>query len=418
MKKDKKEEWEAARLAAVREYRVTNTAPEKEFDDITALASMICGTPMSLITFLDEEKQWVKSGFGTDLKESPLDVAFCAHAIRQPKETFMVPDARKDIRFAENPLVTKDPNIVFYTGIPLVNPDGHALGTLCVLDQKPKKLSEQQLSALKMLAQQVVKLLELRKAGYDLSDIRENLAIRNKELEQFAYVVSHDIKSPLSSIVLTSEMLREGFGDNIDAGNEQLLGVLNRATGKIKNLVDGMQMYYRAEKAAGEQPELFDLCKCLDEVVEQVTLPANGEIRYSPEQVMIYANREALEQILLNLTRNALRYNDKAQPLIAIGFREEEDDYHFEVSDNGQGIATEDRERVFLPFTNLGVQDNTGTLGVGIGLSTVKKLVERMGGSVRVRSSSPAGSTFIFSVRKYQEVQQMMPGKRSIPAGT
>jgi signal transduction histidine kinase len=402
----------------VKEYRVTGTAVEKEFDDITALASMICETPISLITFLDDEKQWIKSGHGTDLRETPLDVAFCAHAIQQPRETFMVADARQDIRFADNPLVNKNPNIVFYTGIPLVNTDGHALGTLCVLDQKPKKLTEQQLQALKMLAHQVVKLLELRKNSYDIRDMKENLEIRNKELEQFAYVVSHDIKSPLSSIVLTSEMIRESLGDNLDEGNEQLLGVLNRASTKIKNLVDGMQMYYRAERVAMDEPVSFDLSQCLEEVTEQTRMPAGGEIRFSPGQTMLFANRNALEQILLNLTQNAVRYNDKAKPLIAVGFREDETDYQFEVSDNGRGIAKEDQERIFLPFTNLGQADNAGTLGVGIGLSTVKKLVERMGGKISVRSSSPAGSTFVFSIRKLREVQQLTTGERSVPAGT
>jgi GAF domain-containing protein len=241
---------ENERLAALREYHILDSGAEKEFDEITMLASEICQTPISLVTMIDEGRQWFKAGFNLPVSEISRDIAFCSHAINHPLEPFVISDLRKDKRFSDHPFVTGEPHVVFYTGIPLTNPDGYALGTLCVLDTKKKKLSKNQLRSLQILAKQVIQLLELRKANMRLKTLKEDLESRNEELEHFAYVVSHDIKSPLSSIVLSSEMLRENFGVGIDEENDQLLKVLNRASFKIKNLVDGILAYYRAESHA------------------------------------------------------------------------------------------------------------------------------------------------------------------------
>lgn len=161
---------EEERLAALREYQVLDTAPETAFDEIVRLAAYICGTPVSLVSLIDEHRQWFKAKFGIEgIEETPRDVAFCAHAILSPREPLVVPDATQDPRFADNPFVTQEPHIRFYAGVPLVTPEGQALGTLCVVDYQPRQLSPEQLEQLKALAHQVVAQLELRRTLRELA---------------------------------------------------------------------------------------------------------------------------------------------------------------------------------------------------------------------------------------------------------
>jgi anti-sigma regulatory factor (Ser/Thr protein kinase) len=172
---------EAARLAALRSYRILDTRPEQAFDDLAILASHICGTPIALITLIDESRQWFKSKVGLDGEGTLRSLAFCSHAI-QHHDIMLVPDARADARFRDNPFVTGDPHIRFYAGAPLVTPEGHALGTLCVVDRVPRTLTADQMHALDALRRQVVAQLELRR---NLIELEQALAERDRaEAEQ------------------------------------------------------------------------------------------------------------------------------------------------------------------------------------------------------------------------------------------
>jgi anti-sigma regulatory factor (Ser/Thr protein kinase) len=176
---------EPARLDALRRYRILDTDPEQAFDDLTLLASQICGTPIALITLIDENRQWIKSRVGVTLIETARSVAFCAHTIDQ-RDIFVVPDAREDARFQENPFVRNEPHIRFYAGAPLVTPEGHALGTLCVLDKVARTLSESATWALDALRRQAQAQLELRR---NLADLERSLAERDRaEAEQATLV--------------------------------------------------------------------------------------------------------------------------------------------------------------------------------------------------------------------------------------
>ncbi|HEY8713743.1 MAG TPA: GAF domain-containing protein [Candidatus Acidoferrum sp.] len=167
---------EEARVAALEKYAILDTDPEAAFDDLTLLASFVCKTPIALISLIDEERQWFKSKVGLTLSETSRDVAFCAKAILQ-SDILEVQDATQDERFRDNPFVVAEPNIRFYAGAPLITEDGYALGTLCVIDQKPRELEAEQREALKALSRLVVAQLEFRR---NLVLLKEALADRTK----------------------------------------------------------------------------------------------------------------------------------------------------------------------------------------------------------------------------------------------
>lgn len=157
-------EHEPRRLLALQAYDILDTEPEQAFDDLTQVAAAMCDTPIALVSLVDGDRQWFKSRVGLDAVQTPREMAFCSHAILEPGAVLTVPDALLDPRFARNPLVVGDPAIRFYAGSPLVSPHGHALGTLCVIDRRPRAMSPAQHQGLRALARQVVTQMELRRS--------------------------------------------------------------------------------------------------------------------------------------------------------------------------------------------------------------------------------------------------------------
>lgn len=176
-------ENESERIKELESYYLIGLAEDEDYDFITSMASQICGTKISLISLITEHKQWFLSYRGLDVRETPRDYSFCAHAINQPNEPFIVEDARKDKRFLDNPLTTDDPNVVFYAGIPLMSSKGYPLGTLCTIDDTPKKLNQTQLQQLQKLARQTTKLFENNKIKNELKHLNQELRKKNELLQ-------------------------------------------------------------------------------------------------------------------------------------------------------------------------------------------------------------------------------------------
>jgi GAF domain-containing protein len=185
---------EKQRLATLRGYEILDMEPEAAFDDLTFLASYICQTPIALISLIDADRQWFKSKVGVPISETSRDIAFCAQAILQ-SDVFIVPDASKDERFAENPLVVAEPRIRFYAGAALMT-EGHALGTLCVIDRVPRTLNPEQLEALRALSRQVQAQFELRR---NLKRLGESLAARDRAEQEKEHTLQ-ELKAALANI--------------------------------------------------------------------------------------------------------------------------------------------------------------------------------------------------------------------------
>jgi anti-sigma regulatory factor (Ser/Thr protein kinase) len=165
---------EAERLEALRKYEILDTEPEMAYDDLALLASHICETPMAAITMVDADRQWFKARVGMPVPETPRSISFCTHAIEQ-RGIYVVPDALADATLRDNPQVTGDPHIRFYAGAPLIAREGHALGTLCVVDRKPRQLTPAQAEALGALQRQVEAQLELRRRLIELRTANDSV---------------------------------------------------------------------------------------------------------------------------------------------------------------------------------------------------------------------------------------------------
>ena len=182
MESARKPKNERQRIEALESLNILDTLPEREFDQITFLASQICNTPIALISLVDENRQWFKSKVGLDATETHRDLAFCAHALLE-EDVFVIPDSSKDKRFSDNPLATGAPHVQFYAGAPLKSPDGFTIGTLCVIDSKPRLLEPDKITVLKILSEQITKLIELRTQVVILKKSEEKLQFKNKALE-------------------------------------------------------------------------------------------------------------------------------------------------------------------------------------------------------------------------------------------
>lgn len=391
---------EKERLLSLESFNIMDTLPEEDYDNLTAIAAQICGTPISLISLLDDERQWFKSNHGLDARETPKEYAFCAHAINEQEDVFIIPDSRQDIRFHDNPLVTDDPRVIFYAGIPLMGDDGLPLGTLCVIDQQPKALSPQQISSLKALAQQVMNLLYLRRTSALLEKNIVSLKAKNDELEQFAHLAAHDLKSPLNNISTITELFAEEYTGQLDDQGHTMLSFLKDSCKKLRGLIEGLLEYSKSDAVLREKKESVDLQALGQEISALFAANTPLSMTVTSPFHSIYINRAAISQILINLIGNAVKYNDKEQVALELKVDETEGHYEFHLKDNGPGICQEQHESIFEIFKTLGNKDRFGNKGNGIGLATVKKLIEKMGGAISVVSTPEEGSTFSFQLEK------------------
>jgi signal transduction histidine kinase len=391
---------EEERLLELKSYSILDTLAEEDYDNLTTLAAAICGTAISLISLVDDKRQWFKSHHGIDTQETPKSQAFCAHAIHNENEIFIINDARIDERFWDNPLVVDDPKFIFYAGVPLVNKKGLPLGTLCVIDNKPRVLDEGQIKSLKALSNQVMRLLELRKANKERELYEKELALKNKELTEFAYVAAHDLKTPLQSISGFSNCLSLYYGDKLDEEGNELIKNISILTTQMTSLIKEL-----LDHSTSDQWLITDKFPLS---VNQFHADLLATFKYEPTLVLkmispmneISVNTTALKQVIINLITNAIKYNDKKVVHIRLTINEEKKRYVFEVEDNGIGISTKNMNKIFNLFTTLKSEDRYGEKGHGIGLATVKKMISKMGGEITVTSTLGEGSTFSFYILK------------------
>ena len=385
---------EAERLRAVEAYNILDTPSEKEFDDITALASYICNTPISLITLVTEERQWFKSKFGTDVCELPRSISFCHHTLLQ-EDILEINDTLKDERFRNNVLVTDKPKIRFYAGAHLIGSSGHKLGTLCVLDTVPRHLTEEQKRALTILAKQVVANFELRLKQQQLEKEKQQLKVANEKLDKFVHMVSHDLKEPVMNIGAVTEWMQDDLNAKDYTSMASNLLLIKDSAAAMLDLIQGL-LQYAVTQVKDLPKEEVDVYGLVQGIVAEHTGSREVQAHVSTQLPELVTERVLLQQVFANLISNAYKYHHTGKGNLWVNAEESEGYFTFCVRDDGPGIPQQQQEKVFGMFQRL-IRDANKAPGSGIGLATVKKIVEDKGGKIWIESKSGQGTTFYFT---------------------
>ena len=369
------------RAALLRELGLLDSEPEASFDGLTQAARLLTGCPIALVSLLDEHRQWFKSKQGLTACETPIAWSFCVHAAQQA-HLFEVEDARADVRFATNPLVTGEPHIRFYAGVPL-RLDGVSLGTLCVIDSRPRRLSGEVQLALEGLARAVEGLIAAQQAA----------RLRSEVLSR----VSHELRTPLNAVVGFAQLLMRDpqdvtlYATHIHRAGTHLLALVNDMLNLARLETGRTDAELQPVSTAQVMQRCLDLLKPEAHRQDVSLCAVTG-----PEAEVVMADQRGLTQALLNLAGNALKFSPHGSGVDMHARRAPHDRVHIDVTDRGPGIAAELIPLLFLPFSQL--PSASKGKGTGLGLAISRQLVQAMGGEISVRSEVGVGSTFTIAL--------------------
>lgn len=409
---------EAERLASLGSYGILDTDPEESFDRLARLAANLIGTPIALVSLVDETRQWFKARYGLGPRQTPRAFAFCAHTILGT-DIMEVEDATRDARFADNPLVTGDPEIRFYAGAPLTDAEGHRLGTLCVIDRAPRRLSQHDRHVLTDLARTVMHLIDLRHAGQQaLAEIRARQQVEAELARQitaaeqaraqaesalaarslFLTTMTHELRTPLSAIIGFSGLMGgevlgpvgnasyKEFVENIRSSGQHLLDLVNDMLDTARIEAGKLDLQPVPTESLTLVAQIMRLVRGLAfERKVAVTVADGAEWR------VVQVDPRAIKQVMLNLLSNAIKFTP-AGGTVHVGARVDNDRLVIHVSDNGCGIAAADLERLGRPYEQAG-DANSRRVGTGLGLSLSRELVALHGGRLLLESSPGRGTT-------------------------
>lgn len=402
---------EVTRLAALQSCQVLDTGRDSAFDNLTCLAATLLDVPFSLVSLVDSQRQWFKSTVGIQASETSRDHAICAYAILGT-EPFMIEDTTNDPRTSDNPLVSGEPGIRSYAGIPLTLPCGSTVGTLCVCDLRPRRLSDRELGILRVLAGQATQLLRL----YQQTALAEARAAEAAAARQTAENatraksvllanVSHEIRSPLTAMLGYAEVLAEAEShpltpreravafDSLRGAGKHLLAVLNDILDLSKLKAGKMTV----EQVPTEFPRMLIELESLwraNAAAKGVSLTAQLA---TPIPERFISDPTRLRQILMNLISNAIKFTSVGS--ISVTAQVVGDDHsqrlRIDVADTGEGMSDEQAAQLFQAFSQVDASRSRSAAGTGLGLTICRHLATLLGGEIRLLNSTPGeGSTF------------------------
>jgi signal transduction histidine kinase len=382
---------EQRRLEVLHQYDILDTPPDGAFDDIVKLAARLLDVPVAIISLVDKDRIWFKSKIGVELQQIEKEEGLCASAIFSD-DIYLVEEATKDPRTLANKLVAGSFGLEFYAAAPLTTTDGYNLGTLCVMDKKPRKMTPDQQEVLKSLAKVVMNQMELR--------LHARMSVKNHS--ELIYLLTHNLKGFINNIPALIEALRESRDDPGDF--EWILKMLEQSA--LKSAKEINEFLDRAPHNNGGSSYVFkkvDFTEIIKQVVKVNQIAAidkNQQLKIDLDNdpLIINADKNKLMDAVDNLINNAIKYSPY-NSAINISTYSKENKLILEVRDEGQGLSATDKEGLFKPFSRLSTQPTGGETSSGIGLWIVKEIIGTHYGKVWAVSEGPnQGSTFFIEL--------------------
>jgi signal transduction histidine kinase len=378
---------ENQRLAALERYAILDTLPEADFEHITQVAAGICQTPIALISLVASERQWFKAKVGTLLSETPREISFCAHTLTAEGPLFIVPDTLRDQRFSDNPIVHHDPFVRFYAGASLITPEGLRLGTLCVLDQQPRELTQVQQQALQALARQVIVLLELRLKNRELEQLDQ---FKNRLLS----ALSHDLRGALTQV---QSLLIVAEGRSLQP--EEIQPLLQRLQLSFDTSNELLHLLLRWAQSQLHGPQLHLAPLHLQSLITHMFAPIQQHlvdkqltlICKVPPDLTWTTDEDILLLVLRNLLSNALKHTPRGEIKI---WAEVNNGLYLHLEDTGKGMAPEQLAKLFQGPLYEPTTSSRSALGHGVGLLLCRDFVRSLGGDLSATSELGVGTRF------------------------
>ena len=379
------------RVKQLRNLNILDTPEEEIFNEIVKTASVVCEAPISLITLLDEERQWFKAKYGTEVTETPIEIAFCRHTIVEETGQLAIEDLLSDARFQHNPFVTNDPNLRSYLGISITSPQNERIGTVCVFDQKERTFTDKQIAALKALAKYTSKLIEDKLRIRMIEERNETLQLLNKSLESFAYMVAHDVKAPIRTINGYSNLILAKMPENLGPEIEQYLGFIYQSSKSLGNLVDNMLEYARQIQVNSKEFEEFKLREVIEDTIYTLD-PDKKELTYDihVNGMKMFSSKNILRQVIQNIVSNSIKYRDKIKEIQQLKVTADRIGtcYRIQFEDNGIGMSEKRLNEVFQLFE----KDHRHQFSTGVGFSVIQELLKKIDGEIKVDSQLAVGT--------------------------
>lgn len=402
-------ENEKERLHALYSYNILETEPEVEFDELTELAASICDAPIAMINLIAEEYQWAKSIYGLDddLKKIPREKSICQYSIKE-NELLEISNIKKDGRFDDLPHLRKNNDIRYYIGAQLKSPEGYIIGSLCVMDYKERTLGEKQKRQLKIIANQVMTALELRKQNDQLTEL-------NRYQVNLMKILSHDLRSPLTGIIGMSDLLEELVSETNEDALE-MVSLVNQSAKQLNQLINDILNYAMIDsKGFSLNPVEADVRKVARNM-KKLYMPSaklkNIELTFDvnvDENEKIWIDVEKFEQIFGNLVSNAIKFtqsNGKVHCSLNLKGEEDKKQLILKVRDTGIGMKPSFVEDL-LTTGPAGMKEGTsGEKSSGLGVSIIKHFTKLHNGDIEVDSKPGRGTTFTVSLPVHNDVEE------------